>query len=138
MSLGYLLGSLLIQPVAHKVNRLTLLSLVAVFSCAVLLGCGRGRGKLTAADMRAFDGAAPGIKQSWAQAQAAAETNDYVQAILTLRLLLRQDLTQQQVDAVRNALISDDAKLMRAVDRGDPAAQKALETLRSPAAQVGH
>src|SRR2546427_406393 len=46
-------------------------------------------------------------------------------------------LPKEQIDAVMDALSTYDAKLMKAVNRGDPAAQKALETLRSPGSQLG-
>ena len=107
------------------------------FSALLLCGCGQGGRKLTSADIKAFEGASPELKQNWAQAQGAAGTNDYVVAILTLRSMLHQNLSKEQLEAVQNALSTYDAKLMKAADRGDPAAQRALETLRSPAAQLG-
>jgi hypothetical protein len=105
--------------------------------CAALLfGCGQSSSKLTSADLKTFDGATPQLKQNWAQAQAAAATNDYVQAIVTLRSMLSANLSKEQIEAVHNALSACDAKLMKAVNRGDAAAQKALETLRSPGTQM--
>jgi hypothetical protein len=103
----------------------------------LIAGCGPGGRKLTSADAKAFDGASPELKERWAKAQAAAATNDYVGSILTLRSMLSAGLSKPQIDAVQDALASYDAKLMKAVDKGDPAAQKALETLRSPGATLG-
>src|SRR5437764_838029 len=103
-------------------KNLILLAFLSLFSAMLLCGCGQASRKLTSADLKAFDGAGADLKQSWARAQAAAATNDYVVAILTLRSMLHQDLSKQQLGAVQNALANYDAKLMKAVDRGDPAA----------------
>ena len=114
-----------------------LLACFAMFSAVVLCGCGQGSRKLTAADLKAFEGASPELKQSWAQAQSSSATNDYVLAILTLRSMLSRNLSKEQMDAVQHAIITCDGKLMKAADRGDVAAQKALETLRSPGPPIG-
>ena len=115
-------------------NRI-LFSTWAILSAVLLGACGQGNPKLTSADTKAFDSATPQLKQKWAQAQAAAATNDYVQAIVTLRAMLLRDLSKEQVQAVKDALSAFDAKMMKAVDRGDPAAKKALEALSSPPTQ---
>ena len=107
-----------------------------MWCAALLFGCGQSSSKLTSADLKTFDGATPQLKQNWAQAQAAGATNDYVQAIVTLRSMLSANLSKEQIEAVQNALSACDAKLMKAVNRGDAAAQKALETLRSPGTQM--
>ena len=111
--------------------------LLAVSSALLLCGCGQASPKLTSANKKAFDGATPELQQRWAQDQAAGATNDYVQAIVTLRSMLSRGLSKEQIEAVQNALSSYDAKMMKAVDRGDAAAQNALETLRSPGTQMG-
>ena len=118
-------------------KRLLQITSGALIWAVLLCGCGEKTRKLTAADAKAFDSASPEIKQSWALAQAAAGTNDYVVSILTLRSMLSRGLSKEQIDAVMDALSTYDAKLMKAVNRGDPAAQKALETLRSPGSQLG-
>ena len=108
-----------------------------MLSAALFCGCGRGGPKASSADQKAFDGASPELRELWVQAQAAAATNDYVVAIMTLRSMLPRNLSEGQMAAVQNALGNCDSKLTRAASRGDPAAQKALETLRSPDAQLG-
>jgi hypothetical protein len=116
-------------------KNLILISSVSVF-CALVFGCGKGP-KLTAADQKAFANAAPDIKQSWVVAQAAAATNDYVQAILTLRSLLGPALSVEQIEAVQNAITAYDTKLVNAASHGDTEAQKQLDTLRSAATRRG-
>ena len=123
-----------------KIRRLKTLiqfaSLVTV-STALLCGCGSGSSKVGSADLKAFDSASPELKELWQQSQAAAGTNDYVQAILALRALMPRDLSPEQRAAVETAMGAYDAKLTRAAARGDPEAKKALETLRTPDAQLG-
>jgi hypothetical protein len=121
----------------HPVNRFVLFAPIALFSIVLVNGCGPGGRKLTSADAKAFDNASPELKERWAKAQASIATNDYVGSIVTLRSMLSAGLSKPQIDAVQDALASYDAKLMKAVDHGDPAAQKALETLRSPGATMG-
>ena len=87
--------------------------------------------------MKAFDGATPELQQKWARAHASGATNDYVQCILILRSMLSPSLSKDQIEAVQNALSAYDAKMMKAVSRGDPEAQKAYETLRSPGSLMG-
>ena len=118
-------------------KKLILSLLFAAASAVALGGCGPGGAKVTAANKKAFDNSTPDLQRKWAQAQAAGATNDYVQAIVTLRSMLPQNLSKEQIEAVQNAISMYDANMMKAVDRGDAAAQKALETLRSPGTQMG-
>jgi len=117
----------------HRAKTIIFASLCA----GLLFGCGQSGNKLTSADAKAFDSATPELKEKWQKAQSAITTNDYVGAIVTLRAMANAALSKPQVEAVRNALSSYDAKMMKAVDRGDPAAEKAFETLRSPTTQMG-
>ena len=110
---------------------------LAVVSTALFCGCGPGSSKVGSADLKAFDSASPELKELWQQSQAAAGTNDYVQAILALRALMPRDLSPEQRAAVETAMGAYDAKLARAAAHGDAEAQKALETLRAPGAQPG-
>ncbi len=121
----------------ERLKTLILFSSLAVLSAALLCGCGKGSSGGDSADQKAFDSASPELKELWAQSQAAAGTNDFVAAVMPLRSMLTRNLSEQQMQAVQTALGNLDAKLMRAASRGDPAAQKALEMLRSPDAQVG-
>jgi len=121
----------------RSIKGIIVFSILVVALVTWLPGCGPAGRKITTADANAFNDASPELKEKWAKAQAAAATNDYVGSILTLRSMLSAGLSKPQVDAVQDALASYDAQLMKAVAKGDAAAQKALETLRSPGAQLG-
>ncbi len=105
---------------------------------AFLTGCGPAAPKVTSADMQAFQSATPELKQAWTRAHAAAATNDYGLAIVTLRSMIPQNLTVEQVEAVQNSMRAYNVKLMTAADRGDAAAQKAIEMLRSGNTRPGN
>jgi hypothetical protein len=92
-----------------------------VASLAALLGgCGKNSSK-AGVDPKAFDAAAPEIKQVWDQAMAASASNDLGSAIATLRLLTRQDISMPQREAVHNALAAYEAKLKEDAKRaGQP------------------
>jgi hypothetical protein len=117
-------------------KNLILISSVSFLFAALLVGCGKSA-KLNSADQKAFADAAPELKQSWAEAQAAAGTNDYVLAIVTLRTMLGQGLSAPQVEAVQDAIRTYDGKLVTAASHGDLEAQKKLEDLRSAATRRG-
>jgi hypothetical protein len=101
---------------------------VAAFLAALLCGCGKNVPK-AAVDPKAFDAAAPEIKQVWDQALAAAASNDFASAILTLRLMSRQPLSPEQGKAAHDAIIFYVTKLREAAKSGDPAATKAMKEL---------
>jgi hypothetical protein len=109
---------------------------VATILAALLCGCGRNPSK-AALDPKAFDAAAPEVKQVWDQAMAAAAGNDLGSAITTLRLLSRQDISQQQREAVHSALVVYEAKVREDAKRGDPAAHKAMKDLGLSTAAPG-
>ncbi len=102
----------------------------------VVAGCGKGT-KLSSEDQKAFATAAPEVKQSWMLAQAAAGTNDLVLAITTLRSLLGQNLTVEQVEAAQNAVRTYSTKLMTDASHGDIEAQRKLEALRAVGGRRG-
>jgi hypothetical protein len=84
---------------------------------------------------RAFDGtafvqAAPEIKQAWEEASAADRTNGYVPAQMLYYALSREQLTSQQSQAVVQASVALNDRLLAALQKGDPAAQAALAELR--------
>ena len=100
-----------------------------------LCGCGEGQPKVTSADLKAFDGAAPELKQAWAEAHAAAATNNYGAAVMKLRSMLPHDLSVPQVETIQNAMRAYNLKLLAEADKGDPAALKALEEIRASSAR---
>ncbi len=114
----------------RPMKSVTLMLLVCACSTLLVCGCGEGTPKVSSADMKAFDGAAPELKQAWAEAHAAAATNNYGSAIMKLRLMLPQNLSVEQVEAVQSALRAYNTKLMTAADK-DPAAKKVLDDLRA-------
>ena len=114
-------------------KRFDLLLAIAFLWTALLSGCGPSAAKVTSADMKAFETAPAELQRTWARAHAAGRTNDYASAILSLRSLLGQNLSVGQVEAVQNAIRAYNVKLVSAADRGDAAAQRGLETLRSGA-----
>ncbi len=101
---------------------------MAALLAAFLCGCGRNPPKASV-DPKAFDAAAPEIKQVWDQAMAAAASNDPGSAIVMIRLLSRQDISLPQREAAHNALVVYEAKLREDAKRGDPAALKAMKEL---------
>ena len=114
---------------------------IGSFAACLLLaliaaGCSKGT-KLSSADQKAFASAAPEVKQSWMLAQAAAGTNDLVTAIVTLRSLLGQNLTVEQVEAAQNAMRMYSTKLMTDASHGDIEAQRKLEALRTVGGRRG-
>ncbi len=110
-----------------------LLFCIALPAGTFLTGCGPSAPKVTSEDMKAFEAAPRELKETWSRAHAAAKTNDYASAILTLRSLLAQKLSVEQIEAVQDAIRAYNVKLVTAADRGDVAAQKGLETLRNSA-----
>ena len=96
----------------------------------VLAGCGRKGSGITAAEWKEFANAPADTKTLWEQAVAAEKTSDYVAAQAAFRQLREQSLTPEQQAAVQNAARVNGEKLLEAFNKGDPAAQKAMEALR--------
>jgi hypothetical protein len=117
-------GVKLMQVMTSILERL----FVAAFLAALLCGCGKSSPKVEV-NAKAFDAAAPEIKQVWDQAMAAASSNDFGSAILTLRLMSRQPLLPDQGKAVYEAIVYYQSKLKEAAKQGDPAATKAMKEL---------
>ena len=116
--------------------RLAPLALGVLF---VMAGCGqKGLGKLSAKDEASFDQAAPEVKQMWTKASEASKANDYTTAYNLYYELVNMELTPEQKAAVSKANVALNDRLMAALDKGDPAAQQALQEMKShpPARQV--
>jgi len=103
---------------------------------ALLCGCSKESPK-PGVDPKAFDAAPPEIKQVWDQAMTASASNDLVSAIMILRMLGRQQISQEQAKAACQAQVFYVAKLKEDAKRGDPAAIEALETLGLGSAKPG-
>jgi hypothetical protein len=101
-----------------------------------LLACGCGKSSSTAptaAELKAFDKATAEVKDAWQAAQAADHTNDYARGMVLYYSLLREDLSPEQVEVVKKASTNLKQRLDDAVQKGDAAAQAALQELRARA-----
>jgi len=100
---------------------------IACLTTAALLfvACGAGP------DKSAFKSAAPEIKQVWDRAIAADQANNYVAANTNYASLLSRDVSADQLVAVQTALGSLNERMNAAATKGDAAAQKALDELKS-------
>ncbi len=102
---------------------------LAALAVALLLGagCGDHTSKVTTEESKTFDSAPPEVKQTWEKAVAADQANDYVTAAAALDNLKKMILSDPQskaLEAERNAFSQ---RLMKAVDKNDPAAIQAVQ-----------
>ncbi|MGA2865402.1 MAG: hypothetical protein ABSF95_13085 [Verrucomicrobiota bacterium] len=91
-----------------------------------------------AVDAKAFQAAAPEIKAAWDRALAAAQSNDYAAAYLTLRQLRAQsDLTPGQLEAInaQSTLVND--RMAAAAQKGDTNALQAIQEIRKASRMPG-
>jgi len=104
--------------------------LLALLVGALLLvaGCGQKVAKLTSEQSKAFDSAPPEVKQTWDKALAADKTNDYMTAVGSLDELKKMILSDQQTQALDAERSAFGERLMKAVDKGDPTAIKAVQS----------
>ncbi len=100
-----------------------------LLGAVLLAGCGREGGPAPT-NPGAFDTASPEMRQSWTLALEASRTNDYVKAQALLFALLRQQPTPEQTLAIQKQIAVSRQSLEAAVEKGDPAAQAALQQLR--------
>jgi hypothetical protein len=104
------------------------LAFAAVLLCA---GCKKsGTAGPAAAEIKAFDTAPPEVKQMWQAAVAADHTNDYAAGITLYYSLMREELTPEQQAVVAKLSTNLKQRMSDAADKGDPAAQAALQELR--------
>jgi len=107
------------------------LALATVLLCG---GCKKnGAAGPTAAEIKAFDTATSEVKQVWQAALQADRTNDYAGGLALYYSLLREDLTPGQQEAVGRVSTSLKQRLSDAAQKGDAAAQAALQELRQRA-----
>lgn len=104
-----------------------------LFSTLLLLaGCGGDKVKVTGANLEAFKSAPPEIQQKWDKALQDDKANNYAAAGKAYFELLRTpNLSPEQLQAVQNAAAALNQKMYAAADKGDAAAQKAINELRS-------
>lgn len=107
------------------------LALAAVLVCG---GCKKSSAAApAAAEVKAFDTAAPDVKQVWQAALQADGTNDYAGALTLYYSLLRENLTPEQQASVARVSTSLKQRMSDAAQKGDPAAQAAMQALRQHA-----
>jgi hypothetical protein len=97
----------------------------AILLCLMLAGCDQ-----SGVNKGAFDSAPPDVKQAWEKGLAASTANDYVTASQAFNSLLHGALQADQLVSVQAALSTLNRNMNAAAAKGDPAAQKALETLQ--------
>ena len=94
----------------------------------VVAGCGKGG---SAAGSSAFGKADPETKANWQNAINASSTNNYAEALFTLRALQSKgNLTKQQANAVSDQYLKVNTAMMEAFDRGDTNAQAAMDMMK--------
>jgi uncharacterized lipoprotein YddW (UPF0748 family) len=112
-------------------NALPRSALLLIPLSLLLVSCGhKGGSELTSAEAAAFNQAPPEVKAMWVQAAEAAKTNGYVVAYNLYYELVNADLSPEQKQAVAKANTALNDRLMAGVDKGDPAAQHAIEEMR--------
>jgi hypothetical protein len=118
---------------APKRTLITAVFTISLAFAAVLLcgGCKKSSsGGLSAAEIKAFDTAAAEVKQVWQAALQADGTNDYTGALTLYSALLRENLTPAQSEVVAKASTILNQRMFSAAQKGDPAAQAAVQELR--------
>lgn len=104
---------------------------VAGLAGLVLVACGKSAGSVAAGKARLFASAPAETKGKWDIAAAAATTNDFALAIVTLQQLQTQtNLTAEQRQAVDQTATAVSDQMYDAANKGDPKAQKAIDDLR--------
>jgi hypothetical protein len=105
--------------------------LLAVLAVFVYGGCKKASASgPTTAEIKAFDAATPEVKQAWQAALDADRTNDYVKGLSLCSSLLGETLPPEQRNAVARLSTSLKQRMSDAADKGDAAAQAAVQELR--------
>ena len=91
----------------------------------MLVACG------SQSDKSAFKNAAPELKRVWDQAVAADKANNYLAANTNYFSLMSRDISAEQFVVVQSAISALNGRMQTAAAKGDAAAQKAIEELKS-------
>lgn len=102
----------------------------------VIAGCSKQTAKLTASESKAFESAAPDVKQAWESALAADKANDYENAQKLLDGLKQMQLSVDQSQALTVELFSFQDRLYKTAEAGDPAAIKALQDIKKSSSRT--
>lgn len=96
-----------------------------------LVACGKSGSSMAAGKSRLFASAPPEVKEKWDIAAAAAGTNDFALAMLSLQQLQAlTNLTAEQRQAVGQTATAISDQMYEAANKGDANAQKAIDDLR--------
>lgn len=107
---------------------------LAVAAVFLFGGCNKGGSPGPApAEIKAFEAATPEVKQVWQAALDADRTNDYGKGLTLYYSLLGENLTEAQHEAIGRLSTSLKQRLSDAAQKGDAAAQAALQELRQRA-----
>ncbi len=116
---------------------------IAVLLLPALLfvsGCGRSSAKdpnkVGSQYRKVFQTADPQVKECWDTAMDAMKTNGYASATLALQNLLQQtNVTPEQTQAAHETVVAVSDKMYEAANKGDAAAQQAIQELRKATAR---
>ena len=114
-----------------QVSRVQKLCVFSLLGVALLTGCGQSAPKLSNRTKRVFDAAPAELKQTWDRGLQADATNDYFTAYMSFLGLSRQQLSPQQTEAVRAAMVGLNQQMYRAANKGDDAAKQAVSRLQA-------
>jgi hypothetical protein len=123
------------SPQIKHLSRVPVIALpLAVVGFALMLlcaGCGPKAPTLSSQDMKAFESAPAEVKQTWEKALAADRANDYVNAAALLNSLEQMTLSDPQKQALAVERDAFGQRLMKAAEKNDPAAVKAIQNSTS-------
>jgi len=107
-----------------------IITCLAAIAVLAVDGCKKPNAAAPDAANKAFQSAAPELKDAWASAVAADKTNGYADAYLTLLQMRHQtDLPPDQLAAIDALANSVHTRMSEAAQKGDPAAQKAIQEI---------
>lgn len=111
-----------------------IISLVLVLGALAVLpgaGCSKSNtaAKVTSADAKAFDSAAPEVKDAWTKLLAADAATNYMEAVTLIKSLKNMQMSDQQADAVAKETRSFCERMSDAAKNNDPAAVKGVNLL---------
>jgi hypothetical protein len=98
---------------------------------STLAGCSKSSDAIASKRSKVFDSANPEIKTAWENATVAAKSHDYALAIAGFNTLASNtNLTDEQLQAVRDTGRAVYDEMYAALKKGDENAKKAFEDLR--------
>lgn len=115
----------------EQLSNVQMLIALGLLGVAVLTGCGESESKLSRGMKRAFDAAPAELKQTWERGLQANAINDYFTAYMTFLGLSREQLSPQQTESVRAAMVGLNQRMYRAANKGNDAAKKAVARLQA-------